>query len=73
MPYEQGHSRELPALAARPRALEEPLCQIAHNAGLGARFVVHHVRKTKNGQGPNAMTGEIGDLVAAGIVDPPDG
>jgi chaperonin GroEL len=52
------------------RALEEPLRQIAHNAGLEGSVVVNDVRKAKKGQGLNAMTGEIVDLVAAGIIDP---
>jgi chaperonin GroEL len=52
------------------RALEEPLRQIAHNAGLEGSVVVNDVRKAKKGQGLNAATGEIVDLVAAGIIDP---
>src|ERR1019366_8639188 len=52
------------------RALEEPLRQIAHNAGLEGSVVVNEVRKAKKGQGLNAMTGEIVDLVAAGVFDP---
>jgi chaperonin GroEL len=52
------------------RALEEPLRQIAENAGLEGSVVVNDVRKAKNGQGLNAATGEIVDLVAAGVIDP---
>ncbi len=52
------------------RALEEPLRQIAHNAGLEGSVVVNDVRKANKGQGLNAITGEIVDLVAAGIIDP---
>jgi chaperonin GroEL len=52
------------------RSLEEPLRQIAENAGLEGSVVVADVRKAKKGQGLNAMTGEIVDLVAAGIIDP---
>ena len=52
------------------RALEEPLRQIAENAGLEGSVVVNDVRKAKKGQGLNAATGEIVDLVAAGIIDP---
>jgi chaperonin GroEL len=52
------------------RALEEPLRQIAENAGLEGSVVVNDVRKAKKGQGLNASTGEIVDLVAAGIIDP---
>src|ERR1700749_868757 len=52
------------------RALEEPLRQIAENAGLEGSVVVNDVRKAKKGYGLNAATGEIVDLVAAGIIDP---
>jgi chaperonin GroEL len=52
------------------RALEEPLRQIAENSGLEGSVVVNDVRKAKKGQGLNAMTGEIVDLVAAGVIDP---
>src|SRR5437867_3242329 len=52
------------------RALEEPLRQIAENAGLEGSVVVNDVRKAKKGHGLNAATGEIVDLVAAGIIDP---
>jgi chaperonin GroEL len=52
------------------RALEEPLRQIAHNAGLEGSVVVNDVRKAKKGQGLNAATNEIEDLVAAGVIDP---
>ncbi|HWE10688.1 MAG TPA: chaperonin GroEL [Solirubrobacteraceae bacterium] len=52
------------------RALEEPLRQIAENAGLEGSVVVNDVRKAKKGQGLNAATGEIVDLIAAGIIDP---
>jgi chaperonin GroEL len=52
------------------RSLEEPLRQIAHNAGLEGSVIVNDVRKAKKGQGLNAATGEIVDLVAAGVIDP---
>src|SRR6202789_3510207 len=52
------------------RALEEPLRQIAANAGLEGSVVVTVVRKAKKGQGLNAATNEIVDLVAAGVIDP---
>src|SRR5438270_571474 len=52
------------------RALEEPLRQLAHNAGLEGSVVVNDVRKAKKGHGLNAATGEIVDLVAAGVIDP---
>jgi chaperonin GroEL len=52
------------------RALEEPLRQIAENAGLEGSVVVNDVRKAKKGFGLNAATNEIVDLVAAGVIDP---
>src|SRR5690349_21400239 len=52
------------------RALEEPVRQIADNAGLEGSVVVNDVRKAKKGMGLNAATNEIVDLVAAGVIDP---
>lgn len=52
------------------RALEEPLRQIAANAGLEGSVVVQKVKTLPQGQGLNALTEEYVDLVAAGIVDP---
>jgi chaperonin GroEL len=52
------------------RALEEPLRQIAENSGLEGSVVVNEVRNAKPGQGLNAATGEIEDLVKAGVIDP---
>ena len=52
------------------RALEEPLRQLATNAGLEASVVVNQVRKAPKGQGLNVDTGEVEDLVKAGIIDP---
>jgi chaperonin GroEL len=52
------------------RALEEPLRQLAENAGLEGSVVVNEVRKAKKGFGLNAATNEVVDLVAEGIIDP---
>src|SRR5580658_4369174 len=52
------------------RALEEPLRQIAENAGLEGSVVVNDVRKAKKSHGLNAATNQIVDLVAAGVIDP---
>jgi chaperonin GroEL len=52
------------------RALEEPLRQLAYNAGLEGSVVIDQVRKAKKGEGLNVETGEIEDLVKAGIIDP---
>jgi chaperonin GroEL len=52
------------------RALEEPLRQLADNAGLEASVVVNKVRMAAKGQGLNVDTNEVEDLVRAGIIDP---
>ncbi|HEU5211494.1 MAG TPA: chaperonin GroEL [Gaiellaceae bacterium] len=52
------------------RALEEPLRQLADNAGLEGSVVVNKVRKSAKGQGLNVDTNEVEDLVKAGIIDP---
>jgi len=52
------------------RALEEPIRQLATNAGLEASVIVQQVREAKPGQGINIDTGELTDLVKAGITDP---
>ena len=52
------------------RALEEPLRQIAENAGFEGSVVVNEVRRSETGIGLNAATGEYVDLVGAGVIDP---
>ena len=52
------------------RALEEPLRQLAQNAGLEGSVVIDKVRGAKKGEGLNVDTGEIEDLVKGGIIDP---
>ncbi|HEV8460668.1 MAG TPA: chaperonin GroEL, partial [Gaiellaceae bacterium] len=52
------------------KSLEEPLRQLATNAGLEGSVVVQQVRQAKPGQGLNVDTGEVTDLVKAGITDP---
>jgi chaperonin GroEL len=52
------------------RALEEPLRQIAENAGLEGSVVVQRVKSEKPGIGLDAMTEDYVDMVKAGIVDP---
>ena len=52
------------------RAVEEPLRQIAYNAGLEGSVVVEKVKNTEAGIGFNALTEEYIDMVKAGIVDP---
>jgi len=52
------------------RALEEPVKQIAFNAGLEGGVVVEKVRNQETGWGLNADTGEYVDLFKAGVIDP---
>jgi chaperonin GroEL len=52
------------------RALEEPMRQIVANAGEEPSVVVNKVAEGKGNYGFNAATGEYGDLVAMGVVDP---
>jgi chaperonin GroEL len=52
------------------KALEEPLRQIAYNAGMEGSVVVNKVRELGKGFGLNAMTEEYVELIAAGVVDP---
>src|SRR5580658_1207434 len=52
------------------RALEEPLRQIAENAGFEGSVEVNRVKTAKRGQGFDAMSGELVDMVKAGIVEP---
>jgi chaperonin GroEL len=64
----EGDERTGAAIIAR--ALEEPIRQLAENAGLEGSVVVSDVREAKKGHGLDVETGEIGDLFAAGIIDP---
>src|SRR5256884_8499118 len=52
------------------RSLEEPLRQLATNAGLEGSIAVEHVRQAKPGFGLNVDTGEVEDLLKSGIGDP---
>jgi chaperonin GroEL len=52
------------------RALEEPIRQLAFNAGLEGSIVVNSIREGKPGNGLNVETGEYENLVKAGIIDP---
>ncbi|HEU5111716.1 MAG TPA: chaperonin GroEL [Acidimicrobiia bacterium] len=52
------------------KAMEEPLRQIAVNAGFEGGVVVERVRAASGSEGFNAATGEYGDLVADGVIDP---
>jgi chaperonin GroEL len=52
------------------RAMEEPMRQIVSNAGDEASVVVNAVKASKGNDGYNAATGEYGDMIAMGILDP---
>ena len=52
------------------RAVEEPVRQIAQNAGLEGSVIVAQVKESADGVGFNALTEEYVDMVKAGIVDP---
>jgi chaperonin GroEL len=64
----EGDERTGASIVAR--ALEEPLRQLANNAGLEGSIVVNKVRTAAKGQGLNVDTNEVEDLVKAGIIDP---
>jgi chaperonin GroEL len=52
------------------KALDEPMRMIANNAGFEGSVVVEKVRSLPNGEGLNAATGEYGDLLKMGVIDP---
>jgi len=61
---------EATGVAIVKRAVEEPLRQIANNAGLEGSVIVENAKKAGKGIGFNALTEEYTDMIAAGIVDP---
>ena len=61
---------EKTGLAILRRALEAPARQIAVNAGHDGAVVVENIKKSNGNTGFNAVTGELEDLVLAGIIDP---
>ena len=58
------------ALRLSMRALEEPVRQIAENAGFEGSVVIAEVKNRDAGVGFNAATEEYVDMIEAGIVDP---
>ncbi len=52
------------------RAVEEPVRQIANNAGLEGSVVVEELKKSGQGKGFDALTGQYVDMIKSGIVDP---
>jgi chaperonin GroEL len=65
-----GSPDEQHGIAIVRRALEEPLRQIAENAGHEGSVVVNTVKSKPKGVGFNAATEEYGDMIAAGVIDP---
>ncbi|MFH0915100.1 MAG: chaperonin GroEL [bacterium] len=61
---------ELTGVRIIARALEEPLRQLANNAGLEGSVVVNEVKTRAKGIGMNVATGEYEDMIKAGIIDP---
>jgi chaperonin GroEL len=61
---------EATGVAVVRRALVEPLRWIAQNAGLEGYVITSKVAELDEGQGYNAATGEYGDLLKAGVIDP---
>src|SRR4029079_5460873 len=67
---DKGEGDEKTGASIILRSLEEPLRQLAYNAGLEGSVVVQQVRSAAVGQGLNVETNEVEDLVKAGIIDP---
>src|SRR5215216_1724823 len=65
-----GEGDERTGAAIVARSLEEPIRQLADNAGLEGSVVVDQIRKGTKGHGLNVDTGKHEDLVKAGIIDP---
>ena len=61
---------EMIGVAIIRKALDEPLKTIAANAGFEGSVVVEKVKGLKKGEGLNAATGEYGDLLKMGVIDP---
>ncbi|ORU90470.1 MAG: molecular chaperone GroEL [Cycloclasticus sp. symbiont of Poecilosclerida sp. M] len=64
-----NHDQEI-GIKIALRAMEEPLRQIVTNAGEEASVVLQAVKKSKGNEGYNAATGEYGDMIKMGILDP---
>ena len=65
----KNHDEELGVKIIR-RALEEPIRQIANNAGFEGSVVAEHVKKERGAMGFNAESGVYEDLMEAGVIDP---
>ena len=64
-----NHDQDVGINIAR-RAMEEPLRQIVANAGEEPSVIVNKIKEGKGNFGYNAATGEFGDMIAMGILDP---
>ncbi len=64
-----NHDQEI-GIKIALRAMEAPLRQIVTNAGEEASVVLQAVKQSKGSEGYNAATGEYGDMIAMGILDP---
>ena len=65
-----GSPDEQHGIAIVRRALEEPLRQIAENAGFEGSVVVNKVQSLPKGEGFNAATEEYGNMIDMGVIDP---
>ncbi|ANZ61565.1 chaperonin GroEL [Secundilactobacillus paracollinoides] len=66
----EAEGDEATGVAIVRRALEEPVRQIAENAGVEGSVIVDHMKGLETGVGYNAATNKFEDMVKAGIVDP---
>lgn len=66
----QGDGDEMTGINLVKKALEEPLRQIANNAGVEGSVVVEKVKEAPEGTGYNALTNVYENMIAAGIIDP---
>jgi chaperonin GroEL len=68
--FNDSDAEELHGINIVRRAIEEPLRQIAINAGAEGSVVVAHVKAAKGNEGYNAATGKYTDLIKDGVLDP---
>ena len=66
----KAHGDEKLGVETVMRALEEPVRQIAQNAGRDGSVVVDEIRSMPRTHGFNALTGEYGDMLKMGVIDP---
>lgn len=68
--FEKMDEEEVRGVAIVKKAIETPVAQIADNAGFEGAVVLSEILKLKAGQGFNAATGQYGDMIKMGIIDP---